>query len=310
MNDGGLIVERLDMHAGGECGANLLDLGVNFVSDVERVAVRLTMDAEQDGGFPIGGHHGVDRRDRRRDVGDITETNGNTSGGSLHDNLAELLRRSNLPADQTENQLMIIFDETGRVDQIGPADGLENIVDGDAGSEQARRLRHDLELRNAAALNENGSDAIEPVYARLEIVGGNLPQLALRNRVGGQAIAEDRERGEGQAVSFDLGCRRQFRLQAGDDGVDALQRQDHVARPVEEKIDLRRAAAGDGLNFLQAGNTVDGFFDGTRDDYQHLVDGHHTVVNANDDARKVGVWENRNRNGEREVPANEHQNDD
>src|SRR5207247_1362458 len=84
---------------------------------------------------------GVDRRDRRRDVGDITETNGNTSGGSLHDNLAELLRRSNLPADQTENQLMIIFDETGRVDQIGPADGLENIADDAARSEQARPLR-------------------------------------------------------------------------------------------------------------------------------------------------------------------------
>src|SRR5207247_5016026 len=97
------------MHAGGECGANLLDLGVNFVSDVERVAVRLTMDAEQDGGFPIGGHHGVDRRDRRRDVGDITETNGKTSGGSLHDNLAELLRSLNLPAVQTENHMMIFY---------------------------------------------------------------------------------------------------------------------------------------------------------------------------------------------------------
>src|SRR2546429_384677 len=162
VNDGGLIVERLDAHAGGKRGANLFDLSVNFVSDIKRIAVRLTMHAKQDGGLAVGRDHGVDRRNRRRNVRDTTET----------------------------------------------------------------------------------------VDARLEVVGGNFPKLILRNGVGRQAVAENGKRGEGEAMRLNLGRRRQFRLQASDDGIDALQRQNHVARPVKEKIDLRGTAAGNRLNFL------------------------------------------------------------
>ena len=61
---------------------------------------------------------------------------------------------------------------------------------------------------------------------------------------------------------------------------------------------------------MQAWNAVDGFFDGARDDHQHLVDGHHAVVDANDDAGKIGIRKNRNGNGEGEVSADEHQSDD
>ena len=145
---------------------------------------------------------------------------------------------------------MIVLDKTGRVDEVRAADGIENIVDGDAGRKKASRLGHDLEFRNAATLNENGSDTIEPVDARLEVVGGNFPKLILRNGVGRQAVTENGKRGEGEAMRLNLGRRRQFRLQASDDGIDALQRQNHVARPVKEKIDLRGTAAGNRLNFL------------------------------------------------------------
>src|SRR5439155_6999412 len=202
---------------------------------------------------------------------------------------------------------MIVLDEPRRIDEVGAANGIENIVDGDARRKKASRFGHDVELWNAAALHKDGSNAIEPVDARLEVVGGNFPKLILRNGVGRQAVAENGKRGEGEAVRLDLGARRQFRLQTGHDGVDTLERQNHVARPVEKKIDLRGTAAGDGLNFLQTGNAVDGFFDGARDDHQHLVDGHHTVVDANDDARKIRIGKDRNGNGEGEVSADQHQ---
>src|SRR5712692_5717419 len=105
---------------------------------------------------------------------------------------------------------MIVLDETGRIDEVRAANGIENVVDGNAGREKARRFGRHLEFRNSATLNENGGNAIEPIDARLEVVSGNFPELVLRNGVGGQAVTEDGKRGEGEAVRFDFGGRRQF----------------------------------------------------------------------------------------------------
>src|SRR6266436_6581248 len=165
VDDGGLIVEWLDMHAGWQSWPKLLDLGVNFVGDVERIAVGLPMNTQKNGGFAIGGDHGVDGCDGRRSFCNIAKTDGNARRRGLHYNLADLLRRSNLAADQAEHQLMIVLDETGRVDQICLANGVENIVDGDACGKQTSRFGSDVELWNAASLNENGGHSIEPVDA-------------------------------------------------------------------------------------------------------------------------------------------------
>src|SRR6266436_8257414 len=208
MNEGGLIVEWLDMHAGWQSWPKLLDLGVNFVGDVERIAVRLPMNTQKNGGFAIGGDHGVDGCDGRRNFCNIAKTDGNTCRRRLHDDLADLFRRANLAADQAEHQLMIVLDETGRVDQIGLANGVENIVDGDTRREEARRFGRDMELWNAAPLNENRGHAIEAVDAWLEIVSGDFPKLALRKGVRSEAVAEDGKCSEGEAVCFDFGGRR------------------------------------------------------------------------------------------------------
>ena len=56
------------------------------------------------------------------------------------------------------------------------------------------------------------------------IVGGHLPKLGLRDRVRGQAVAHDREGGEGQAVGGELGGGRQVGLDARQGGVDQFQR--------------------------------------------------------------------------------------
>src|SRR5437016_3074758 len=156
---------------------------MHFVGDIEGIAVRLAMHTEQDGGFAVGRNHGVDGSDRWRNLRNIAKTNGNTCRRCLYHNLADLLRRSNLAANQAENQLMIALDETGGVDEVRPADGIENIVDGDADREETRRFGCYLELRNTATLHENGGNTIEPVHAWLDVVGGDFPKLVLRDRV-------------------------------------------------------------------------------------------------------------------------------
>ena len=83
---------------------------------------------------------------------------------------------------------MIVLDEAWRIDQICFANGVENIVDGDACREEARRFGCYLELWYAAPLHEHGSETIEAIYARLDIIGCNFPEFALRDGVRGQAI--------------------------------------------------------------------------------------------------------------------------
>ena len=95
-------------------------------------------------------------------------------------------------------------------------------------------------------------------------------------------------------MGFHLGGRRKFRLQAGHNCVHALQRQNHVGLPVKVQIDLGRTAARYGCHFLETRNAVHGFFDGTSDGDQHLVDGHYAVVHTDDNAGKVRIRKNGN----------------
>ena len=80
--------------------------------------------------------------------------------------------------------------------------------------------------------------------------------------------------------------------------------------PVKEEIDFGRTAAGDGLNFLQAGNAVHGFFDRSRHRHQHLIDWHDPVVHTNHHTGEIRVGKNRNRNRKGEVSADQRQADD
>src|SRR5215469_17948437 len=107
-----------------------------------------------------------------------------------------------------------------------------------------------------------------------------------------------------------FGGGRKFRLHAGDDRVHALQRKNHVAAPVKEQIDLGIASAGDRSDFLKARYAVYGFFERPRDGHEHLVNRHDAVVNANDDARKIRVGKNGDRDAESKISANKRKRDD
>ena len=200
---------------------------------------------------------------------------------------------------------MLVLDQAGRVDEVGSSNRVENIVHRDPGGVQARGIRGDLEFGNAAALYDDGRDAIQPVEARLQVVGGDLPKLVGRHGIGCQAVANDGKDRKGQAVRFYLGRRRKVCLQTSDDGVHALESQNHVRVPTEEEIHLGGTTAGDGGNLLQAGNAVDCFFNRTGDGDQHLVDGHDPVVHSHHDAGEIGVRKNSHGNAESKISADE-----
>ena len=68
---------------------------------------------------------------------------------------------------------------------------------------QQRQVRNYVKLRHLAALHGHGADARNAIQRRLQIVGRNLPKPRLRNRVGGEAVAENRKGGEGEPVGGD-----------------------------------------------------------------------------------------------------------
>ena len=110
---------------------------MDFVGHLKGVALRLAVHAEQHRRFSVGSDDRIHRSFRWCDLGDVAEANGNAVGGSLHDDLRDLFRRAHLAADQAKHQLMVVLQQAGRIDQIGPANGIENIRDGNAGSLQA-----------------------------------------------------------------------------------------------------------------------------------------------------------------------------
>ena len=57
--------------------------------------------------------------------------------------------------------------------------------------------------------------------------------------------------------------------------------------------------------FCKPGYGVHGFLERARDGDEHLIDGRNAVIDADYDAREIGVGENRDRNREREVGADE-----
>ena len=109
--------------------------------------------------------------------------------------------RARLAADQAEHELVVVLEQARRVDQVAAADRVEHGRDRDLTSATsfAGSGLH-FELRLLAALHDDRRDAGHAVQARLEVVGRQLPQPRLRHRVRGQAVAHDRERGEGQPV--------------------------------------------------------------------------------------------------------------
>ncbi len=234
MDDGRLIVKRLEMNPRRQRSAKLVNLRVYFVRHVERVALRLPIHVEQHRGLPVSRYDGVDRSHGRRDGRDVAEPNGDTCSRILDDNQANLFGSTHLAADETEHEVVVVFEKSGRIDQIRAANGIQDLCNRDARGQKARGIGHHLKFGDTAALNDYRGDAVETVDARLQIIGRDFPELVGRKRVRRQAVANDGEYGEREAMCFHF-CRcRKFGLQARHHRIDSLQRQNHVGIPVEE----------------------------------------------------------------------------
>src|SRR6185437_4323101 len=297
-NDDGLVIEGLDLNSGRERLANLGDLAVDFIRNLDRVAVGLAVDVEQHGRFAVGRDQRIYRLDSGSDGGDVADAHGNSRGRVPDDRVGDLLRRSHLAAHQRQHQLMIAFEESGGIDEVGTLHRIQDVGDGDVRGQQFRRVGRDVEFRLLSALHQNCGHAVQPVQSRLDVVGGHLPELGLRNGRRSQAVPNDGKAGEGHAIRDHAGGRRQVRLDARQGGVYVLQGENRVNVPVEEQIDLGGAAAGDRAHLLQSGNAVHGFLDGTGDGHHHLIGGHDSVVHRDQDAGKVGGGEDCHRNAE------------
>ena len=103
---------------------------------------------------------------------------------------------------------------------------------------------------------------------------------------------------------------RQTALDARDRGVDQLQRLQHVDVPVEEQVDLRGSAAGHRSDVLEPGDGPDRLLDRPRDGDLHLLDRHHAVVDADDDAREIGRRKHGHREAQRFIDADDRQHAD
>ena len=68
--------------------------------------------------------------------------------------------------------------------------------------------------------------------------------VGLRDGLGGEAVAHDRESGKRQAVCGDFGRGRQSGACLGNGGIDQVESLEHIHVPVEEEIYLGGAAAG------------------------------------------------------------------
>ena len=140
---------------------------------------------------------------------------------------------------------MLAFDQSRRIDQIRPANGIENVRDRNAGRRKPHRIWGYLKFRHPSTLDDYCGHPIQPIHPGLDVVGGNFPQPVRRYGIRCQAVTDDRKDREGQPVRIDFCGRWELGLQPGHDRIHSLQGQHHIGVPVEEKIHLRRSPAGD-----------------------------------------------------------------
>ena len=71
-----------------------------------------------------------------------------------------------------------------------------------------------MDFRLLAPLDEDTGHPVQPVQARLELIGCQLPELRLRNLIGRETVTNDWETREIEAMSLDLGRGRETALDA------------------------------------------------------------------------------------------------
>ncbi len=145
---------------------------------------------------------------------------------------------------------MVLLQQAGRINEVGAPHRVKNVADRHTGRQQLGGIGSDGEFRFLSALYDHRGHAVEPIEARLQIIGCHRPELRLRHSVGGQAIAENGKAGKVEAVRLDDGRRRQLGANARQRGIYQLERGNHIHVPVEEQINFSGAATGNGADIF------------------------------------------------------------
>ena len=101
LDDVGLIVERMNLNTGRQAGTYSLHLGVNFIGNLNRVAIRLAADAEQHRGLAVRAYGSVNRSYCRRYRSYIPNPNRYVVDGLDH-HAADFFRCMDLRIDEPE----------------------------------------------------------------------------------------------------------------------------------------------------------------------------------------------------------------
>src|SRR5581483_1057424 len=112
------------------------------------------------------------------------------------DDVCDLVGILRLRRYQSEKELMVAAEQARRIDQVGVIHRIQDVLQRHVRAKHSRRVGRNLKLGLLPALNQHTGHAIEPVEPRLQIVGSQLPELRLRNLVGGDAVAKNGETGK------------------------------------------------------------------------------------------------------------------
>ena len=187
---------------------------MDFLRHLYRVSVGLSINVHQDCRLPVCRDHRVNGFHARRNRGDIPDAHRNSGRSVLDHRIRDFFRCLYLAVDQAEIELMIALQKSWGVDKIGAPHGIQDVRYGYACRQQFGRIWRDVKFRLLSTLDQDCGDAVQPIQARLDLIGRHLPQPGLLYGVGGQAVANDGETGERQAVGFDFRARWKFGLRA------------------------------------------------------------------------------------------------
>ncbi len=200
----------MNLHTGRRRFAEALDFRVYLLRHLHGVAFRLPIDAQQHRRLPVRGNNRIKRTNRRLHFRNVTHPHRHAGSGCLDDGRGNLLRIAHLSVDQPKVELMVAFEKAGRVNQVGAPHRFEEVGNRDTRLQEFGGIGDDMKLRLLATLHKNSRHAVQTVESWLKLVGGNFPKLRLWDRVGRDAVAENRKAGEGHAMRFHLRARRQL----------------------------------------------------------------------------------------------------
>ncbi len=272
---------------------------VDGVGDRDGVAVGLLHDVHEDRRPAVGGDDvvgGLLPGDDGREVLD-------QDGRALHNvdhGVLDLLFVAKEAGDRGQVEVVVLLDHPRSGDGVGVAEGVHDPGQRQAVPVEPPRVDEDVVLGPPSAHDASLGDAGQAVESRRDVVVGPFPELGEAARGGGDAEADHRKDGEGEAANGEARRGRQARQDLGDLALHEVQRVQDVDVPAEEDVDLGGAAAGGRAHVGDPGDEAHLSLDGAG--HGHHLDVHRrdAVVGADGDAGEVGLRKDRDRQAEDE----------